>query len=284
MKTTTTLGAVAVALALTACRSPNAKLCAKLLEDGEKKAGISNEDGAMTRACLKQNEDVKQKSPAAYEKMMKCADEKTSHDAESCVLTVLTNDEAWRTRAAAESSAEMTAYLDKKASGAIAATRSIARWPSLATKRFEGKLTHASDRRKGQLTDFTIDLTDGFRMIGAERDLAIFSFTDPKVPDSDTLYVDVSVDDYELDFEAVTQGFFGHGETTVLKKEKTDSGYVLARTVPGTPAATNVLVHKSIDGGALECKASFEDPEVADHKDDVVAWLLKLCGTLAVKK
>jgi hypothetical protein len=173
---------------------------------------------------------------------------------------------------ASESAVETHEDYEKKETDKIAA------WPSQKTKTVEGTLKgFGSDKH----TPFTIELPESFQKstTGSTETMITYEMKEDGsylIGPSITLRAGFGPPDVE---EAVKLA--GMTKDKVTKKETTANGYTVV-----TEGEFGIGVESAVKNGegSLECSAHLYSEKQKAAKDQLVPWLEKICGSLAVKK
>jgi hypothetical protein len=265
------------ALAFFAGCGPSSEGMCKKLEALEAKSDKKDKDKEKKDPkeehdkCVKEFDHIKEVSPDAYKQIGKCTDLGTMDTAAGCMLGVVLGDEKLKADSEKKSKEEEAARKKKEAD-------TIAGWPSLKDKPFEGKVKSFSDGDAP--IGFSITLADGFEPgDGKDENFARYELKQKDIFNTPSITIMPSMKGASLDDEVKTAEMI---KQKVVKKEQKGDNFLIE--TQGDSGGLQIEYFAKSGDKVVKCSAFFlEDDSTKPSKDKIVAWIEKMCATLKVK-
>ncbi len=263
------------ALAFAAGCGPSSDAMCKKLEALEAKSDKKDKEKKDPKEehdkCVKEFDHIEEVSPEGYKQIGKCTDLGTMDTAAGCLLGVVLGDEKLKADSEKKSKEEEAERKKKEAD-------TIAGWPSLKDKGFDGKVKPLLD--DGAPLAFSITLAEGFEAADAKDDnFARYELKEKGLFNTPSVTVMASMKTVTLDDEVKTAEMI---KQKVVKKEQKGDGFLIE--TQGDSGGLDVTYYAKNGDKVLKCNSFFiEDDSTKASKDKIVGWLEKLCSSLKVK-
>lgn len=257
--------ALSLILLVSGCKKSPKAFCKRLQElskedkkddDKKKKHEMSDKE---VESCEKDMTEIKEVSPKGYDCMLSCLDLKTSEATFVCVFTCSADDDKIKEHNKKKQEKEEEDRAKKVADRA-----------KLKEKTFDGSV----DSISGGANKFQITLVEGYSAEEGGKSSDSFDFKPSDESESSGPSISVR-SAYKPDLDEAVKN--AGSKATIVKKEKTDTGFVLTYFDDNSLEAKVVV---SAGEAKLECDSHFYNRNAEKLKDDLLPFMEKMCSSL----
>lgn len=257
--------ALSLVLLVSGCKKSPKAFCKRLQDlskedkkDDDKKKKHEMSDKEMEE-CEKDMTEIKEVSPKGYDCMLSCLDLKTAEATFVCVFTCTADDEKIK-----EHNEKKQQQKEEERE------KKVAERAKLKEKTFDGSV----DAISGPDVKFQITLVEGYSADDGGKSTSSFDFKPTEEMESSGPSISVrSAYKPDLDDAVKSAG----SKATIVKKSKTDTGYVLTYFDENSLEAKVVV---SAGEAKLECDAHYYSRKAEKLKDDLLPFMEKMCSSV----